>query len=143
MAAGEIIRLIHPLYYSYEKSRFKSEAIESSDDGLSVIELDCCVANSGDVCTHVRKYYPSGISGEPPVFLRLKVDQLPATASLRQETSDTGDECHHLVNDVPKSVYRNIVKNTTLDKFEICDEGIPRPLRIEDIRLQNAPPPDK
>ena len=137
MAVNEIIRLIHPLHYSYELNRFKSEAVELSDDGLSVIDSKCCVATSGNICSHIDRFYPTNISGSPPIFLRFRVEEIPAGHSLAQCDSDSGDACHHLVNGLGKKFGKRLVERTPLDRYEICDAGSCRALTIEDIEVQN------
>ena len=78
-------------------------------------------------------------SGDPPVFLRLSVKDLPSGHTLVAEASDTGDDCHYLIQNLPKNYDRTLVKSKRiLGDFEICDQGGgTRALTMEDIEKQN------
>lgn len=75
------------------------------------------------------------MSGEPPVFLRLSTSEIP-DLTLTQDTTETGDDCHFLMNGVKKSYYRTIVKQKEIGDYEICCEQGPRSLTIDDILKQ-------
>ena len=77
-----------------------------------------------------------GIAGEPPVFWRIPVDQLPDHAELEQETTDSGDTCHFNICGMSDGECRKLLKSHTVNDFEICDAGTPRELTVDDVLAQ-------
>ena len=138
MEIKEVIRLVHPRHYSHRQKRFSSPAFSRSSDGTgaSVIATNCAVSCSSAECNHIRRYYSSSIAGEPPIFLRLQIAEFPNDTKLTHDPSD-GDDCHYLVEFTNKNLYRKILLQKELSQFEICDEGIPRELKLSDVLAQN------
>jgi hypothetical protein len=102
-----LIRIIHPDEYESRERRFKSTAFEPSSDGsgISVIESECAVAESGSLCAHAEIRYRSLIPSEPPLtFYLWTVAPLPDGCSA-VHSDDDEDPCH-----------RNIVGFSSNDK---------------------------
>lgn len=129
------IRLVHPKHYDARTRKFKNLAFKNSSDGsgASVILEACGAAASGSICAHIRRHYP-GIGGEPPVFWPFDDSVLPAGHVIEQDTSDAGDDCHHVVKGVTNgTLKRNFVDKWELSDLAICDNGTYRPLTAADV----------
>ena len=140
MAPTNLFRLVHPKHYSFEKARFKSPAFEASSDGASVIDMDCACGAGSSPCSHIAHHYRSSISGDPAVFIRFRAGDLPAGSDVRNDET-LGDKCHYLINGPNKTWYRNFLASKSIEEFEICEGGEPRPLSLTDIYLQRPDAP--
>ena len=143
----ELVLYVHIRLWDPHKRYFRSEAFDNSSDGsgISVVDLDCI--RRGEcrcVCEHARRYYPT-VSSEPPIFWRFSESILPTGYSLKQEASDSGDECHHNIQGISdnraKKFFRKLRDGPGLP-LEICDGNSPRGLRVpEDIDILLGPQP--
>ena len=126
MAVTEILRLMHPKRYVPRKRRYASIAFRNSTGGgVSVVSSDCIAANDTHPCTHIRRYYSDDVCGDPPVFWRIPVSSLPAGVSLVQQTTESGDKCHHNIVGITDKECLALLKATAPTDYEICDgEGL-------------------
>lgn len=80
------------------------------------------------MCAHLRQFYPESVTGEPPSFIGIDRDRFVTPATVDQQTTDTGDECHYNVNGLSdnqlKRIFKEIHKSTA--DVEICDNCVPR-----------------
>lgn len=142
MEGETLLRFFHPRHYSYALQRFKSEAIEASTDGLSVVDETCATGCNGSACGHfaaTEPTYGARISGSPPVFARIPVADLPAGCRLELDDSN-GDQCHYLIVGLSKKQLKKHfepIYSQALEGFRICDGDGERPLTIADIEAQN------
>ena len=125
-----------------KKNRFKSLAfnVSSTDGGISSVDAGCAKELSNTECRHIRSYYSSAISGEPPVFWKFRPRELPDSVGFCKEPSGTGDPCHINIRGLTKGQCRKIVNSLSIDQLEICDDDGTRVLTIADIAQQHPPP---
>jgi hypothetical protein len=122
------------MHFDHDSGQFRSLAFKPSAGGISVID-EGCVSNSGSpICSHIRRFYPANISGEPPVFWRLPKEAYSAEGTrLEQETTPSGDHCHFNLFGLTTGRARQIIKAAPLAEFSICaPEGV-RPLDADDL----------
>src|SRR5271165_6183224 len=134
----ELVLFVHFRHWDRNRGRFRSEAFHNSSDGsgISVVEHDWILRGPfGCVCNHAHGFYPT-VSSEPPIFWRFDESILPSGYCLKQERSDSGDDCHHNIRGVSDNRARKLFVNLQQEgriRLEICDLNAPRPLTSEDI----------
>lgn len=130
----EYVRLFHPNHFDSRLGRFKSSAFKNSSNGggASIFELDCGIKISGDVCSHIKRFYPN-VGGDPAVYWVFEADELPQGSSLEAAPSNTGDLCHRNIKNVSDTYLRSIVIKLKTTNFMICDAAGTRSLRAEDL----------
>ncbi len=129
------IRVIHQHFYDPDRGRFQSLAFRpsSDDSGISIIDEECVLRTSPSICDHIEKFYHD-IAGNPPIFWIFYANILPEACKFIQQTSDSGDECHHNLIGLTDKQARNIFKQVTLNAFRICTaNGDHRPLDQDDV----------
>lgn len=87
---------------------------------------------SVSVEVHARTFYPTRV-GPKVMFWLLRVGYLPIEHQTRQEDSDTGDRCHYVIVGVSDTRLRQIFVNRSLTDFSIIDDGVERPLTLDDL----------
>jgi len=98
-----------------------------------VIEANCIIQKGVSICEHLEKYYKS-VSGTPPIFWNIDSKILPEKCEFIQQTSESGDVCHHNIVGLSKKESRDIFKQVRLSDFRTCrSDGNHQPLRISDI----------
>ena len=124
---SRFIRILPKPHYFKDLGRFSSLAFKNTGDSISVI-AEACVSESGwAICSHLAQYYMD-VDSPPFIIWRFNDAVIPATASLIQEDSTTGDKCHYGIHGVSSSKAKRILN----DHFEIqrdaeiCDNSIPR-----------------
>lgn len=137
MEGDFIIRLFHPEHYSHARGRFKSTAISTSRDGLSIIDEACAIRCSGSICEHCGAHYESRVSGDPAVFARIELREFEGAEFERDESE--GDQCHFLTNGLPRRFDSRFVKSLNIEDLRICDANGERELTYADICAQNPP----
>ena len=134
MAVTEILRLMHPQRYLPGKRRFASVAFKNSAcGGVSVIDVECIDDREVGPCEHIREFYDERVCGQPPVFWRIPVDTLPDGCSLEQQTTETGDHCHHNIVGITDKQCREILKSVPVTDYEVCDEDGHRSVTHEEL----------
>ena len=131
------IRVIHQKHYDPDRRNFKSLAFKPSSDGsgISVIDEECISQSGTSICEHIEVFYKD-ITGLPPIFWQVPTDALPEGHRFIQQTSITGDICHHNLIGVSDKEARMLLKRAKLSDFNICSEnGIHRPLTESDVSL--------
>ena len=118
-----LIRVLNAIWYDHHLGRFSSLAFNpSSNGGISVFHKDCAIRTSGDVCSHIDRFYKS-VSGEPPLFWELPED-LEKLCELDSDLSDTEDACHDDIINLKKNRARQLFKRYhKLGDIKICDDG--------------------
>jgi hypothetical protein len=94
----------------------------SNDGGISVISSPCVIELTGNVCDHIRRYYPT-VGGHPIIFWEFEENILPEGYSLEKETSDSGDVCHHNIKGVSDSQAGKIIKGLSVEEFSHCNNS--------------------
>src|SRR5471030_1833228 len=100
----QCVRLLSRQYHWDKiRGRFNDLAFKPRPDGISVIDEACGISVSRSICEHIQKFYPQKFE-EPIVFWKFDSDvSLPAYATLVQQTSNSGDTCHHNVQGISKN----------------------------------------
>ena len=127
------VRLIHREHYNARKRRFLDLAFKNSKDGtgISTVEYDCAVRASVTFCQHAPTYYPSYAS--PTIFWPIPEGIFP-NESYVQETSTTGDDCHHNIKHISPGDADRIRKTIRVGDCRICDgTGAERQLTLADL----------
>ena len=93
----------------------------SNGSGISVISVECIVKNTGDICEHAEKFY-NHVSGTPIIFWEFDGNYFPG-CSFEQETSDSGDECHHNMNGLSNNQAGKIIKKLPIEDLRLCAES--------------------
>jgi hypothetical protein len=123
-----LVRIIHPEEYESREKRFKSSAFEPSDDaGISVVERDCAIEQSGELCAHIERYYKELIEGPPPVtFYLWTVADLPAGCAI-ENPEGFPDPCHRNITGFTKGKAKSFFKRAHWPEIE----GVRRLVGIE------------
>lgn len=101
---------------------------------MSVIETECALISSGEICSHIERFYPH-ISGEPAIFCRIPVSELPIGAEVRVTPSDLGDDCHREIEGVGNGALKKHFRaKRHFTNFYICDGRGPRKLEESDFK---------
>ena len=118
----ELACLLHIADFEPKLDRFRSCAFDNSSDGggISVIQRECILKESGCVCSHFRKFYSSIIS-EPVLFFVFSPDELPPGWGLKQEPSTSGDICHHNVTNLSDNKAKKFFKRKNWKEFFACN----------------------
>jgi hypothetical protein len=124
-----LVRILLADDYDLRSGRFKSSAFtaSSSDGAISCFDRDCAIVASGGPCKHIADFYPKKIppAGGPVYFWVFDPASIPAPQPPKkavagasptpeprivQSRSDTGDDCHHGIFDLPESTARAFFK---------------------------------
>jgi hypothetical protein len=129
------IRVIHPKHFDYNKKRFSSLAFRnSSNNGISVFELECTEIQGRPLCEHIHAFYPNPISGDPTIFWVISEDELPIGLDFIKHPSSSGDDCHVDIVGLNDKQARNMLISKEMSDFKIClDNGSYRSLSINDM----------
>src|SRR5262245_33420275 len=128
----ELIRFIHSKNFDHVRGRFNDLCFKNLRGALSVVHRECVDATGATICAHARRYY-SSIAGEPPIFLLVRAEALPAPNQIEQSPSLSGDECHHDVKGISDNRLKKFFKALDWREFFICENGAHRPLTQADI----------
>jgi hypothetical protein len=110
----------------------------TSDDGkLSVVQVECIDGTARSICDHARRFYPT-VASEPPIYWRFAEAVFPAGTPIVQETSDSGDECHHNVEGMSDKALKKIFKAVDFHAFEVCQNGHASRLTDADVKRLHA-----
>jgi hypothetical protein len=126
-------------FYDPDKRRFQSLAFRnSSNGGISLVDVECAIKASGDLCSHGRIFYQGnknrpGPTGNPVIFWEIPKDVIPVNCSWEPSVSTTGDNCHGDLKDWKDKEAEKVFKKTSLEQMTICAENGSRPLQIEDL----------
>ncbi len=133
-AQQRFVCAIHPRDFNEETGWFNSTSFKPSSDGsgISVFDCECATRISGTVCEHLARYY-SNQTQLPGVYWLLPLAALPSGCIAEQETSTTGDECHHNLKNWSKGAARFYFKTISLETFYICDVNGVRHLERGDL----------
>ena len=129
-----LIRLIKRDEWDPDRKRFTSPAFEPSSDegskpgGISLIDKQCILDSSGDVCAHIRRwrYTPD----PEPIYWEFSSNIL-GEHELEYEPSASGDDCHlniiRLGEKSGKKMFKSakkIFKRATedLSVFRVCHQ---------------------
>ena len=131
-----LIRLISKIHFDRNKDRFKSLAFKNSSlsrgGGISVIKEECILERSKSICSHIRRYYHQTV-GEPYIFWEIPSDALPSSSyELEEQTSTSGDECHHNIQGISDQQARGIFMAVRISDLQICQNHDHRPLTLQD-----------
>ena len=128
------VRVISQKHFDPKKKRFQSLAFKpsSTDGGISVFDQDCAIQVSGNLCTHIQKFY-SQVAGDPPIFWKIPESILPADISITQSVSSSGDQCHFNIGQITEKDARKIIMGVSIHDFMICINGSHRELEEEDL----------
>ena len=137
-----LVRLLHKNHYDFNDGRFKSLAFRpsSTGGGLSVVSNDCAVRKSGDICSHIRKFYGNTrIVSDPPIFWAFLKEILQIEVRVVMEDGESGDECHCNVYGVTqqqaKQFFKAFQKRHGITNFSFCDPKVGlRSLAVEDLK---------
>lgn len=135
------IRLLNfSLHYSKELGRFKSPAFANTGTppGISVIDLDCAIHTSGDICQHCAKFY-SAVAGTPIIYWEIPNEFLEDGCHLEQETTESGDFCHHNIRGLTDSRARKIIIKVPIEELSICTDNGLRQMTKDDLDVLVKP----
>src|ERR1700690_58479 len=126
-----LVHIIHGSHYLRLEERFSNMAFSNSprSGGISVISSDCIERVTGNICRHINYYYPD-IAGNPIIYLEFDDTELPEEHEIHQETSPSGDECHHNIRH-PRKAGARFFRNLSLDTFKICQDEVGVPLTVD------------
>lgn len=134
----QLIRIIHQKHFDRNRGRFQSLAFRpSSNGGISVIDGQCALANTGSLCQHLRHYY-AHVSGCPPLFWLFDAVILPSAHLIEVSPSDSQDACHRdIKNLTPREAERTFKSHAVFpSSFHICPPRADhRPLEPRDLDL--------
>ena len=136
------ILYVHISDYDRTLGRFKSPCFsESNDGGISVVEKDCILNDTGCVCRHALRFY-SMATHTPPIFWDFTPRALFENCRLVQSDSSTGDRCHFnifgLGDKKARSYFKKNVAEIKFGLLQICSTGGIRVLNQDDIGLALA-----
>lgn len=129
------VRVIHVRHYDTRLGRFQSGAFKSKG-GVSVFDDECARAASATTCQHIAKFYSAVVSA-PPLFARVPRAAMPATATVVQTPSRSGDDCHFNIDKLSEGQSKTIVRDHIEGKVRRCDdELVPTGADFSDWRSQ-------
>lgn len=130
----KLIRILNAIHYDPRKQRFTSLAFKNSTDGgISVVHKECIVAQEQTACQHIERFYPPPTSSQPAIFWEFDEAILPSGYRIEQQTSPTGDICHHNLLGLTDKAARDLLIQHRLDEFQICDQELLRPVTLADF----------
>jgi hypothetical protein len=98
-----------------------------------VFDRECALINSDSICTHAAQFYPQGFE-EPIIFWEFDSNTtLPATATITQKDSESGDTCHYNIEGLSRKESKSIIYGVSIENCFICEDGVIRPLTAEDL----------
>lgn len=130
----DFVRLLNTKHFDPKRGKFTSLAFKNSTGGGASVISTHCVAQSGiPICSHIDAYYPERITGRPPIFWDFPASILPIGWDLQQQTSETGDVCHHNIIGVSDRQLRSLLGSAVLSDFSICASDGVRSARPSDV----------
>lgn len=131
----EYVRFLHPKNFDHKRKCFAEIAFKksSSDGCASLVERTCVEASELNLCAHAAKYYPSAVTGDPPIFWIIDEAHLPPDKEIVQKTSAKGDRCHYNLSNVSNNKLGKLVAGADPKTMFICEDGTPRHLTEADM----------
>ena len=125
------IRTVHISKFSGRKGRFDN-CFSNHHGGVSIFEKECAISCSGDICTHIHKFYQSTVF--VPIiyceFSKEECESLMASLSgkpkpvFKSSKSDNGDDCHLDISGVSSNQIDKLSGFCTENlRFRLCDTG--------------------
>jgi hypothetical protein len=87
------------------------------------VERDCVDRSGANYCGHARQYYPSSVTGDPPIFWIFDDTLLPSDVNIIQKTSGSGDACHYNLDNISNGKLGKLVSRTDPRTMYICDSS--------------------
>lgn len=132
----KFVRILNLRHYDPRKKRFVSLAFKNSTGGgISVIQRECVTAQNHTVCQHIERFYPPPTSSQPPIYWEFDEAELPMGFVAEQQTTDSGDVCHHNLLGISDKAARSLLMQQPLSAFHICERANSRPLIADDLAL--------
>ncbi len=130
----KFIRIVNAIHYDPRKQRFASLAFKNSTGGgISVVHLECVLAQNHSPCQHIEKFYPPPTSSHPLIFWEFDEALLPASFTAEQQTTQSGDICHYNLLGISDKAARDLLIQCSLAGFQICEGSTFRPLTVTDF----------
>ena len=139
-----LARVLQAKHFDPESGLFRNFSFKRSsrgDKGISVIDVDCAIQESGSVCDHIKQFYSNFES--PLILWQFDSRTLPnQDTKVHTSPGFHDDPCHRYIaglsNNRAKKHFKAVqgTKGENLfesPEFRICENGNSRHLAIKDL----------
>ena len=137
----QIVRGLGASRYSKKKKQFKKQScFNTYRDGISVIDLECIMDTTGEVCRHLESRYETAVGHRPFMYWIINKEDMdarfgPDNFSLIPKKSESGDICHLVITGLSDDQGKEFVKEKLKPpNIFLCINSECKQLTSEDIK---------
>jgi len=145
---AKLARVLQAKHFDPEVGRFRDFSFKRStrgDMGISVIDIDCAIRESGSVCLHIQQFYSNFES--PLILWQFDARALPnGDTKICSSPGSHDDPCHRYITNLSNNRAKKHFKAVQgangenlfgSSEFQVCENGESRQLAADDL---SAPP---